>query len=71
MAISDQEVIRIIVEKMSTMKHRVNKGYGASQPYRVKSSRASLGQPGIQTDSKKIKKDDIGPVKVSRAFSKK
>jgi len=68
---SDKDIIRLIVEKMSKMKHRVNKGYGASQPYRVKASRPSLGQPGIQTGSEEIKKEDMGPVKISRAFSKK
>ena len=71
MTASDKDIIKLVVEKMSKMKHRISKGYGSSQPYRVKASRPSLGQPGIKTGSKEKNKEDPSPVKISRAFSKK
>ena len=61
-----RRIIDILVEEMGSLNPRTFHGYGAVQPYYVKSTREMLGDVEHPLD-KEEKKLDI-PVKISRAF---
>ncbi len=59
-------IIKILVEEMGTINSRAFHGYGAVQPYYVKSTREMLGYVEHHMDREKSEIEN--PVKVSRAF---
>ena len=60
-----KRIIDVLVEEMGSLNPRAFHGYGAVQPYYVKSTREMLGD--VEHPSSKKKKLDI-PVKISKAF---
>ena len=60
-----RKIIDILVEEMGSLNPRAFHGYGAVQPYYVKSTREMLGD--VEHPTSKKKKLEV-PVKISRAF---
>ena len=60
-----KRIIDVLVEEMGSLNPRAFHGYGAVQPYYVKSTREMLGD--VENPTSKKKKLDV-PVKISRAF---
>jgi len=60
-----KRIIDVLVEEMGSLNPRAFHGYGAVQPYYVKSTREMLGD--VEHPTTKKKKLDV-PVKISRAF---
>ena len=60
-----KRIIDILVEEMGSLNPRAFHGYGAVQPYYVKSTREMLGD--VEHPIKEKKKLDT-PVKISKAF---
>jgi hypothetical protein len=61
------EIIDRLVEEMGKINPRAFHGYGAVQPYYVKSTREMLGY--VEHEMEKEKEGLENPVKVSRAFT--
>tara|TARA_Y100000593_G_C4270796_1_gene317268 strand:+ start:620 stop:841 length:222 start_codon:yes stop_codon:yes gene_type:complete len=62
-----KKIIDILIEDMGSINPRAFHGYGAVQPYYVKSTREMLGD--VEHPIKKNKKLK-NPVKISKAFKK-
>tara|TARA_R110000824_G_scaffold129983_2_gene291614 strand:+ start:240 stop:482 length:243 start_codon:yes stop_codon:yes gene_type:complete len=60
-----KKIIDMLVEEMGSLNPRAFHGYGAVQPYYVKSTREMLGD--VEHPTSKKNKLDV-PVKISRAF---
>ena len=66
-------VFDLVVEEMGKLVTRTPRGFGASQPYSLRSKKEPLGEPSLmdvmQDEAMEADEDD-SPVKISRAFSK-